>query len=162
MPREPLPAVPEPRGTRTEYGEIIAIKDGIAHIRVDPSAECSACTLQGHCHSEPDKYPVLHWPAPPEAAEGQTVAIRVTKTSRLRLAMLVYLLPLITATAGALLAEHYGNPAWADYNGMLGFFAGLAAAAAIILPVAKLGTRKGKWTLELAPVAGAGESASPP
>jgi positive regulator of sigma E activity len=138
-------------GVRVEYGKITAIGNGMAEIHVDPSDECSACSLQGHCHTDSDKHPVLHLPAPEGTDVGQFVAVHVTKSSRLGLASLVYLLPLVTATAGALLGDAYGDPARSDVNGMLGFGIGLLAAVLVVVPVAVIGTRKGKWRLEIIP-----------
>ncbi len=142
--------VSEP-AVRTEYGTILSIENGMARVRVDPGNECHACDLQGHCHTEPDKHPVLHWPAPPDAREGQRVAVHVTRTSKLGLASLVYLLPLVTSVAGALVAGKLGSPEAADVNSMIGFAGGLFASLFVIIPVARSGTRRGRWQLELEP-----------
>lgn len=155
MPRDATEGRPDLPGAgnerRTEYGTILSIENGVARVRVDPGDECHACNLQGHCHSEPEKHPILHWPAPPEVREGQRVAVHVTKTSKLGLASLIYLLPLVTSVAGALIGGEIGQPEATDVNAMIGFAVGLAASALVIIPVARAGTRNGRWELDIEP-----------
>ena len=94
---------------RTEQGTIEQTERNRAQGRIERSASCSQCESRGACQTVGSKSMVIDVSNSLHAKVGDRVEIGVPTHSFLKLALLVYLLPVIALIIGALLGQAWGH-----------------------------------------------------
>lgn len=94
---------------RTEQGTIEQTERSRAQVRIERSASCSQCESRGACQTVGSKSMVIDVSNSLHAKVGDRVEIGVPTHSFVKLALLVYLLPVIALIIGALLGEAWGH-----------------------------------------------------
>lgn len=94
----------------TEQGVIIKVTGEKALVRVKRNTMCEGCNSKGACHSlgggkemEAEALNIA------DATEGDRVLLSINPNSVLKIAFLVYLIPVIALVTGALLGEKYAS-----------------------------------------------------
>ncbi|MDP2795137.1 MAG: SoxR reducing system RseC family protein [Sulfurisoma sp.] len=129
----------------TRSGRIVAIRDGLATIRVELPAGCTSCGSRGACASGKAATATVVLPAPAGARPGETVTLSITEGSLARSALLVYFLPAVTTLLGAV-----GLAGAGDVAAIGGAAAGLGLG--LILPrlIGRSLSRSGGFTASVA------------
>ena len=94
---------------RTEEGIIEQTGHSKARVRIERSASCSHCESRGACQVVGGKSMVIDVSNALHAKVGDRVEIGVPTNSFLKLAILVYLLPVIALIIGAVLGRAWGQ-----------------------------------------------------
>ena len=92
-----------------EQGVIERVSDRKALVRIEKNSACATCESRDNCDVTSGKAMIIEVANELRAGEGDRVEISVPSRSFLKLAMLVYFLPVATLIAGA-----YAGGEWAE------------------------------------------------
>jgi sigma-E factor negative regulatory protein RseC len=82
----------------TEYGEVVEIIDGIAHVKFCRTAACGKC---GACGLQSNQYEiVVEMPNDLNAAVGDFVSVSIKGKKAIKATVIAYIFPLIMLFAG--------------------------------------------------------------
>lgn len=95
----------------TRTGQILAIRDGLASIRVDLPPSCTSCGSRSSCGSGNSAAATVLLSVPASARPGEMVTLSIAEGPLVRLAMLVYFLPAVTTLLGAISLADGGDAA---------------------------------------------------
>jgi sigma-E factor negative regulatory protein RseC len=107
-------------------GHIIAIRDGLATVRVERASACSSCGTRSVCGAGSAAGSQVSVPVPPGAHLGDRVTLCMASGMLTRAALLAYLLPALTTLFGAALLSAAGDLA-AVAGALCGLGLGLVA-----------------------------------
>lgn len=107
-------------------GYIIAIRDGLATVRVERESACSSCGSRRVCSTGSDKGSLVSLPVQSGARMGDRVTLSLASGMLTRAALLAYLLPALTTILGAALMSAAGDLA-AVAGALCGLGLGLVA-----------------------------------
>jgi sigma-E factor negative regulatory protein RseC len=91
----------------TRSGRIVAIRDGLATIRVETPSACGGCGSRGACGTASGTTVLL--PVPATARPGDAVTLALAEGLLVRGALRVYLLPATAMLLGAALLSIWGD-----------------------------------------------------
>lgn len=96
-----------------EVGTVVKLEQGIAWVETKVTSTCNACAAKSNCGTSSiakafgDKSVINEVPNEHNANVGEQVEIGIPEESLLTGALLVYLLPLVTAVIAALVTEFW-------------------------------------------------------
>lgn len=84
----------------TEYGEVVEVTDGIAHVKFCRTSACEKC---GACGLQSNQYEiVVEMPNELDAAVGDLVSVSIKEKKALKATIIAYIFPLIMLFVGVL------------------------------------------------------------
>lgn len=93
----------------TRNGRIVAIRDGMASIRVELPAGCTSCGSRGSCGSGKAAETTVVLPVAATARPGDVVTLSLAESALVRSALLVYFLPAASTLLGAIALAAFGD-----------------------------------------------------
>lgn len=103
-------------------GRIVALRHGIAEVRLSVASACSACGRKGSCDNGRER--TVSVAAPPGSRAGDRVTLALPESALHLGSLLGYLLPALTTLGGAIALSGNGDAAAVGGAG-LGLCAGL-------------------------------------
>lgn len=127
----------------TEQGIILKVTGERALVKVKRSSMCEGCNSSGACHSlgganemEAEALNLA------EASEGDHVLLSMNPRSVLKIAFLVYLVPVIALVIGAIVGEKYASRY--SFSPEFGaFFLAVIAFTVVMIPIKYIGNKMG-------------------
>jgi len=110
-------------------GEVIAVEDGVALVRLEAAAGCSGCGSRGSCASGSAAAQVIRMPLPARTRTGDRISVSLPASSVALAALLGYLLPPVGLLLGTIAAAiSFAGDVAAVLGAGLGLLAGLLLA----------------------------------
>lgn len=107
-------------------GEVVAVENGVAKVRLEVAAACGGCGSRGSCASGGAAERVIEMHVSDHTRLGDRLAVSLPATALTLAALLGYLLPPLSLLAGAIVgALAFGGDLPAVLGALLGLSAGL-------------------------------------
>lgn len=92
-----------------ERGVVEALVQNKAMIKIQKSAGCNTCEARGSCHAEGDKEMLVEVENELHVKEGDSVEVSMPTRSVAKMALVVYLGPVVALIAGAFAGDALGH-----------------------------------------------------
>lgn len=93
-------------------GQVLSTREDLAHVKIQRSGSCSACTCSGFCSPLGKDWIVMEALNVPGATTGQDVIVAYERESELKASFILYIIPLFSLIAGAMAGawlDPFGN-----------------------------------------------------